>query len=148
MEYESDGETSCDCCSWYSHQRIGTETMGLGNKRTRRDHLNYSIVEIGQNTEKSPGDLRRLDVTQTTTNPSQSGPGSNGNEGIFDIPQGYRSGASPSGSLESYPEHSLCCRSLFLYKSSVSVFNSSSRLSGQKTVGWLYFTAYQNLWFI
>ena len=26
---------------------------------------NYSIIEIGQNTEKSPGDLRRLAVTQT-----------------------------------------------------------------------------------
>ena len=29
------------------------------------DHPNYSIVEIGQNTEKSPGYLRRLAVTQT-----------------------------------------------------------------------------------
>ena len=29
------------------------------------DHPNYSIVENGQNTEKSPGDLRRLSVTQT-----------------------------------------------------------------------------------
>ena len=27
------------------------------------DHLKYSIVKIGQNTEKSPGDLRRLAVT-------------------------------------------------------------------------------------
>ena len=30
------------------------------------DHPNYSIVEIGQNTRKSPGDLRRLAVTQTS----------------------------------------------------------------------------------
>ena len=29
---------------------------GLGNKRTSRDHTNYCIIEIGQNTEKSPGD--------------------------------------------------------------------------------------------
>ena len=29
------------------------------------DHPNYSIVEIDQNTEKSPGDLRRLVVIQT-----------------------------------------------------------------------------------
>ena len=29
------------------------------------DHPNGSIIEIGQNTEKSPGDVRRLDVTQT-----------------------------------------------------------------------------------
>ena len=38
-------------------------TGGLGGQRTSRDHPNYSIVEIGQNTEKSPGDLRRLPVT-------------------------------------------------------------------------------------
>ena len=29
------------------------------------DHPNYSLIENGQNTEKSPGDLRRLTVTQT-----------------------------------------------------------------------------------
>ena len=49
----------------YSHQRIGTETVGLGNKRTSGDHPNDSIIKIGQNTEKSPGDLRKLAVTQT-----------------------------------------------------------------------------------
>ncbi len=35
------------------------------------DHLNYSIIEIGQNTEKSPGDFRRLAVTQTPVNDHQ-----------------------------------------------------------------------------
>ena len=50
---------------------LGTITKGLvqdrrlGNKRTNGDHPNYSIVEIGQNTEKSPGNSRRLAVTQT-----------------------------------------------------------------------------------
>ena len=29
------------------------------------DHQNYSIVENGQNTENSPGDLRRLAVIET-----------------------------------------------------------------------------------
>ena len=29
------------------------------------DHPNYYIIENGQNTEKSPGDLWRLAVTQT-----------------------------------------------------------------------------------
>ena len=29
------------------------------------NHPNYSIIENGQNTEKSPGELRRLAVTQT-----------------------------------------------------------------------------------
>ena len=43
---------------------IGTGMRGLGNKWTSGDHPNYSIIEIDQNTEKSPGDFRRL-VTQT-----------------------------------------------------------------------------------
>ena len=29
------------------------------------DHPDYNIIKIGQNTEKSPGDLRTLAVTQT-----------------------------------------------------------------------------------
>ena len=36
-----------------------------GNRRTRIDHLNWSIIKIGYNTEKSPGDLRRFAVAQT-----------------------------------------------------------------------------------
>ena len=44
---------------------LDTLTGGLGNKRTSGDHRNDSIIEIGQNTEKSPGDLRKLAVTQT-----------------------------------------------------------------------------------
>ncbi len=46
-------------------KRIKKGTEGLGNNRMRRDPLNYCIIEISQNTEKSPGDLRRLFVTQT-----------------------------------------------------------------------------------
>ena len=34
---------------------LGTVTKGFGNKRTSGDHLNYSIIENGQTTEKSPG---------------------------------------------------------------------------------------------
>ena len=65
VEYERDDHTNCNWCFWYSHQKIGTRTGGLGNKRTGRDCLNYYIIEISQNTEKSPGDLRRLAVSQT-----------------------------------------------------------------------------------
>ena len=65
VEYESDGYTNCNWCFWYSHQRIGTRTGGLENKRTNGDHPNNSIIEFGHNTEKSPGNLRRLAVTQT-----------------------------------------------------------------------------------
>ena len=43
---------------------------GLGNKGTSGDNSNYRIDEIGQNTEKSPGDLKRL-VTQTPVNDYQ-----------------------------------------------------------------------------
>ena len=34
-------------------------------QRTNGDHPNDSIIENGQNTEKSPGDVRRLAVTQS-----------------------------------------------------------------------------------
>ena len=37
----------------------------LKTKRTGGDNPNYIIIEIGRNTKKSPGDLRRLAVTQT-----------------------------------------------------------------------------------
>ena len=36
---------------------------GIGNKRMSEDYPNNSIGEIGQNTEKSLGDLRELAVT-------------------------------------------------------------------------------------
>ena len=42
-------------------KRIGTKSGRLGDK-TRGDYQNYSIVEIGLNTEKGPGELRRLPV--------------------------------------------------------------------------------------
>ena len=38
---------------------------GLGSWQTGRDYPNDSITENDQNTEKSPGDFRRLAVTQT-----------------------------------------------------------------------------------
>ena len=47
----------------YHHQRIGRGTKELGNKRTSGDHRNHSFVEIGQNTKRSPGDMKRLAVT-------------------------------------------------------------------------------------
>ena len=38
------------------------------NYDNNRDHLNDSTVNIDQNTGKSPGDLRRLALTQTPVN--------------------------------------------------------------------------------
>ena len=65
VEHESVVYINCSWCFWYSHQRINKGTGGLVNKRKNEDHPNNCITEIGQNTEKSPGDLRRLSLTQT-----------------------------------------------------------------------------------
>ena len=43
----------------------GSVQGGHRNKGTSRDHPNNTIITISQNTEKSPGDLRTLAVTQT-----------------------------------------------------------------------------------
>ena len=63
VKHESDIDTNCNCCTYYSHQRNGKKTRGFGNKKTSEDNPHYSIAEIGQNTEKSPGDLWGLVVT-------------------------------------------------------------------------------------
>ena len=65
MEPECDSDTNCKWCTRYSFQRIGKGTGELGNKSTRGDHPNDSIVKIGQNNKNSSGKLRRLAVTQT-----------------------------------------------------------------------------------
>ena len=65
MEHEGDNYINCDWCFWYSNLRIIKGPGGLGSWRTSRDHSNYRIIENGQNTEKSLGELRRFAVTQT-----------------------------------------------------------------------------------
>ena len=57
---------------------FGTITKGLlkgigelGSRWTSGDHPNDNIIENGQNTEKSPGDLRKLAVTQTPVKDQQ-----------------------------------------------------------------------------
>ena len=71
MEHEGDNYTNRDWCFWYSHQKFIKGTGELGNKRTNRDPPNYDIIENGQNTEKSPGDLRRIAITQTPVKDDQ-----------------------------------------------------------------------------
>ena len=44
---------------------INKGTGGHGSWNTSGDHPNYRIIENSQNTERSPGDLRRLAATQT-----------------------------------------------------------------------------------
>ena len=65
MEPEVDGDTNCNWCASNSSQKLGKEAGKVGNWRTSQDHPNYWIDKIGQNTEKSPGDLKRLAVIQT-----------------------------------------------------------------------------------
>ena len=65
MEDKNDNDSICNWCTQNSHLRIGTGIGGLWNKRTSGDSPNYSIIKIFQNTEESPRDLRRLEVTQT-----------------------------------------------------------------------------------
>ena len=71
MRRAGDNYTNCDWCFWYSNQRIIKATGGLGHKTTSGDHPNYNIIENGQNTEKSPRDLRSLAVTQTPVKDNQ-----------------------------------------------------------------------------
>ena len=65
MEYEGDVVTNCNRCARNGPQGNGKESGRLGIKRTSGDHTYYCIVKIGQNTEMSPGDLRRIAVIQT-----------------------------------------------------------------------------------
>ena len=46
-------------------KRLRRETKDIVNQRKNQDYPNYRIGEFSQNTEKCPGDLRRLAVTQT-----------------------------------------------------------------------------------
>ena len=70
MEHESDCGTNCNWCTQHNHQRIDKETGGLRNQMTSGDHPKSSIIKIGQNT-KSPGNVRRLTITQTPVKNSQ-----------------------------------------------------------------------------
>ena len=68
------------------------------------------------------------------TTSGQSGPGSNGNEGVLHIHKSYSiTGASPSNCLMSYTGHSLVEGVLPLCRDAVSVFSSPSQLGYQYT---------------
>ena len=54
MEHEGDADTNRNWCAWNNPERTGKGTKRLGNKRTSGNHPDYSIIKIGQNTEKSP----------------------------------------------------------------------------------------------
>ena len=63
-EHTGDGDSNCSWCTWNCSQSIGKGIRTVGIQKKNRDYSDYSIVEIGKNTEKSPGDLGRLSVSQ------------------------------------------------------------------------------------
>ena len=65
MEHEDDGATNCSWCAWNDPQILGKGAERFRNRRTSYDHQNCDIVGVGSNTEKIPGDLRRITITQT-----------------------------------------------------------------------------------
>ena len=65
MEHKIDGDTNCNRCARHSDQRTGKGTGRIENHNMSGDHTNDSTVKIIQNTEKNPGDLWRLAVSQT-----------------------------------------------------------------------------------
>ena len=65
MEYEGDSDTHCNWCTWNDTQRLGKKTARGVKSMKRRNHSNYSIVKIGENTEKNPADLQRFAINHT-----------------------------------------------------------------------------------
>ena len=46
-------------------KKLWMGTGGVGNRSISQGNPNYSIAKIGQNTEESSGDSRRLSVSQS-----------------------------------------------------------------------------------
>ena len=65
MENVGDGDTNNNWRTRNSLQGLEKQTGGTRNQRKSRDHSGHNIVEIGKNTEKYPGYLRKLAATQT-----------------------------------------------------------------------------------
>ena len=66
MKQEVDGDTNCN---WYVQndlQRVDKEAGRVEHWRTSQDNPNYSIIKIAPNTEKSPGELRRVSLNHTS----------------------------------------------------------------------------------
>ena len=64
MEHEGDGDISSNWWVQNISPIINKETGRLETKRTCGNNLAYCVIRIGQNTEKSPGDLKRFADTQ------------------------------------------------------------------------------------
>ena len=63
MEYEGDEDSNFSLCDRNNHKRLDQGTQKIRKWKTSGVHLEYNIIKIGQNTEKSPGNLGRLAVS-------------------------------------------------------------------------------------
>ena len=70
VEHVRNGDTYCNWCTRNDPQRLakGSRRLKVGGRI--ESIQKKSIVEIGQNTEKSSSDLRRFAVSQTQVRPS------------------------------------------------------------------------------
>ena len=66
MEHDGEDDTYCKWCVRNNPERFDKGTGSLRKLRTSKDLPDYSIIKIGENSEKGPGDMRRHVVTQTT----------------------------------------------------------------------------------
>ena len=64
MEYEGYSGTNFRWFTWKNPQRINKGTWRLRNQWASRDLADDGMIKIGQNTKKSPGDLKKLAITQ------------------------------------------------------------------------------------
>ena len=46
--HEGNGDINCNCCAWNDPLTLDKGAGRIRNRRTSRDHLNYSIVEVGE----------------------------------------------------------------------------------------------------
>ena len=93
----------------------------------------FQVIQLSISTQFSS--IWFIDRTLSgATTLGQSGPGSNGNEGVLRISQSSSiTGTSPSDCLVSYTRHLLGVESLPLYRNRVSVFYSPSQLGTLET---------------
>ena len=75
MEDEGDSNTNSSWCTWNSSQCHVDRTRGIGNQWNNLNYQDYSIDEISHITKKSPGDVKRLAITD----PSREKPQPNSN---------------------------------------------------------------------
>ena len=89
----------------------------------------FQAIQFNQTIQFSVRSIQPIDKALSgATTPGQSGPGSNGNEGVFRIPQSPSiTGTLPSDCLVSYRGHSFG-RGLTPCRGTVGVFYSPSRL--------------------